>query len=157
MVARAGSSTVWLAWACLIPVCVLGAEPGPSLARFEFDETHMGSSFHIVLYCADDATARRASRSAFERVAELDATLSDYKPESELMRLCGGAGGPPVPVGADLFRVLELSRRMYERSGGHSTSRSPRWSGCGAGRAATGSCPTPSSWPRPSHSSARTR
>ncbi len=118
MVARAGWSTVRLAWACLIPLCVLGAEPGPSLARFEFDETHMGSSFHIVLYCADDATARRASRSAFARVAELDATLSDYKPESELMRLCRAAGGPPVPVGADLFRVLELSRRMYERSGG---------------------------------------
>lgn len=118
MVARAGWFTVQLAWACLIPVCVLGAEPGPSLARFEFDETHMGSSFHIVLYCADDATARRASRAAFARVAELDNALSDYKPESELMRLCRGAGGPPVPVGADLFRVLEISRRMYERSGG---------------------------------------
>ena len=59
-------------------------------------------------------------------MAELDATLSDYKPDSELMRLCRKAGGPPVPVGADLFRVLELSRRMYERSGGPSTSRSPR-------------------------------
>ncbi len=97
---------------------VLGAEPGPGLARFEFDETHMGSSFHIVLYCADDAAARRASRSAFARVAELDDTLSDYKPDSELMRLCRGAGGPPVPVGEDLFRVLDFSRRMYERSGG---------------------------------------
>ena len=118
MVTRAGRSAVWLACAYLIPMSVLGAEPGPGLSRFEFDETHMGSTFHIVLYCADDATARRASRAAFERVAELDATLSDYKPESELMRLCRAAGGPPVPVGADLFRVLELSRRMYERSGG---------------------------------------
>ena len=40
---------------------------------------------------------------------------------------------------------------------GRSTSRSPRWSGSGAGPAATGSCPTPSSWPGPSRSSARTR
>ena len=73
------------------------SEPGPSLTRFEFDETHMGSTFHIVLYSADDATARRASRAAFERVAELDATLSDYKPESELMRLCRKAGRPAGP------------------------------------------------------------
>ena len=118
MLSRAGWSAVRLLWACLIPMTVLGSEPGPSLTRFEFDETHMGSSFHIVLYCADDATARRASRAAFARVAALDATLSDYKPESELMQLCQKAGGPPVPVGADLFRVLELSHRMYERSGG---------------------------------------
>jgi thiamine biosynthesis lipoprotein len=99
-------------------VAAFGAEPGPGLARFEFDETHMGSSFHIVLYSTDEATARRASLAAFARVAELDATLSDYKPESELMRLCREAGGPPVPVSADLFRVLDASKRMSERSGG---------------------------------------
>ena len=56
----------------------------------------MGSEFKIVLYTNDDATARRASRAAFDRIAALDAALSDYDPESELMRLCDRAGGPPV-------------------------------------------------------------
>ena len=80
--------------------------------RFEFAETHMGSEFKIVLYTADESIARSASRAAFARIAALDATLSDYQPESELMRLCDRAGGPPVAVGADLFDVLERSRQL---------------------------------------------
>jgi thiamine biosynthesis lipoprotein len=76
----------------------------------------MGSEFKIVLYSPDAPTARRASRRAFDRIAALDLALSDYNPESELMRLCDKAGGPPVPVSADLFTVLERSKSTYERS-----------------------------------------
>jgi thiamine biosynthesis lipoprotein len=92
--------------------------PAPSLSRFEFEQTHMASAFKIVLYSTDAASASRASRSAYDRIAALDAILSDYDPESELSRLSRAAGGPPVPVSADLFDVLDRSRRMYERSGG---------------------------------------
>ena len=91
---------------------------GRGSSRFEFAETHMGSAFKIVLYTPDEATARGASRSAFERIAALDASLSDYQPESELSRLCDRAGGPPVAVGDDLFFILQRSKAMYERSGG---------------------------------------
>ncbi len=87
-------------------------------ARFEFVETHMGCSFKILLYSSDAATARRASRLAFDRVAALDATLSDYQPESELSRLGQMAGGPPVAVSADLFDVLALSKEYWSRTGG---------------------------------------
>jgi thiamine biosynthesis lipoprotein ApbE/S1-C subfamily serine protease len=91
---------------------------GPALQKHEFRETHMGAEVKLVLYTIDDATARRASRAAFDRVGALDKTLSDYDPESELMRLCDRAGGPPVPVSADLFEVLERSQEMSRRSGG---------------------------------------
>jgi thiamine biosynthesis lipoprotein len=105
---------------CLLPCLLLGAEPadGPKPGRFEFAETHMGSEFKIVLYTSHESIARSASRAAFVRIAALDATLSDYQPESELMQLCAHAGGPPVPVSADLFEVLDRSRVMYERSDG---------------------------------------
>jgi thiamine biosynthesis lipoprotein len=86
--------------------------------RFEFTETHMGSEFKVVLYTTDESLARSASRAAFARIAVLDAILSDYQPDSELMRLCDQAGGAPVGVSADLFDVLDRSRLMYERSGG---------------------------------------
>lgn len=89
-----------------------------SLARHEFTETHMGSEFKIVLYTANAATARRASRAAYDRIAALDASFSDYQPDSELMRLCDRAGGPPVPVSADLFDILQRSQSMFERSDG---------------------------------------
>ena len=88
------------------------------LRRFEFVETHMGSPFKILLYCADEGAARRASRAAFDRVARLDSALSDYDPESELSRLAASAGGPAVVVGTDLFGVLKASRDWYDRTGG---------------------------------------
>ncbi len=87
-------------------------------ARREFDERHMGSVFHIVVYSDDEAAARRASRAAFDRVAQLDDALSDYNPASELSRLCNQAGGPPVPVGRDLLFALERAVDMAERSQG---------------------------------------
>jgi thiamine biosynthesis lipoprotein len=102
-------------WLVLTATC-LPAEP--ELTRFEFRETHMGSPFKLILYCTDAATARRCSRAAFDRIARLDAALSDYEPTSELMRLCDRAGGPPVPVSEDLFRVLQGSLEMSRRSGG---------------------------------------
>jgi thiamine biosynthesis lipoprotein len=74
----------------------------------------MGTRFRLVLYAADEAAAKRASQAVFRRVAELNGIMSDYSPESELMRLCKKAGGPAVPVSADLFAVLaraaEISR-----------------------------------------------
>jgi thiamine biosynthesis lipoprotein len=78
----------------------------------------MASPFHLVLYSTDPAAARRGSRAAFDRIAALDAVLSDYDPDSELSRLSRSAGGPAVPVGADLFDVLQRSRRVSERSAG---------------------------------------
>ena len=95
-----------------------GPSPEQRLVRFEYEETHMASPFKIVLYSTDPATARRASRAAFDRIAALNTILSDYDPESELSRLSQSAGKSPVPVSPDLFDVLERSRSMYERSGG---------------------------------------
>ncbi|HYV34693.1 MAG TPA: FAD:protein FMN transferase [Gemmataceae bacterium] len=86
----------------------------PALQRFEFTQTHMGTRFRIVLYAPSEAIAKQASDAAFARIAELDAIMSDYKQESELMRLCKKAGGEPVAVSDDLFDViaksLEISR-----------------------------------------------
>jgi thiamine biosynthesis lipoprotein len=86
----------------------------PALLRFEYTQNHMGTQFRIVLYAPDEATAKKASDAAFARIAELDAIMSDYKQESELMRLCKKAGGEPVPVSDDLLEViaksLEISR-----------------------------------------------
>ncbi len=102
------------------PGFCVGAEPSsaPRLDRFTYTESHMGSDFKIILYTVDEPAARRASRSAFDRIAALDAILSDYQPESELMRLCAQAGGPPIPVSAELFDVLERSQAISRKSGG---------------------------------------
>jgi thiamine biosynthesis lipoprotein len=97
---------------------VLPVRAEPPLKRFEFTEPHMGTLFRIVLYAADEATAKKASRAAFDRVAGLDAMLSDYRQSSELMQLCAKAGGPPVKVSEELFFVLTKAEEASRLSDG---------------------------------------
>jgi thiamine biosynthesis lipoprotein len=78
----------------------------------------MGVDVRLVVYAPDQPTAERACAAAFERFAELDTIMSDYRPDSELMRLCAKAGGPPVPVSRDLFIVLQRSQEVAKRSDG---------------------------------------
>lgn len=78
----------------------------------------MGTLFRIKLYAADQQQAQRAFRAAFDRVAALDGTLSDYQPDSELNRLCRTAVHHPVQVSDDLFRVVSASVALSEKSGG---------------------------------------
>jgi thiamine biosynthesis lipoprotein len=104
--------------ALVLTLANCGYSRGTTLERFEFSQPHMGTLFRIVLYAPDAATAVAASNAAFERIAALDDIMSDYKPASELMQLCGRAGGPPVAVSADLFRVLTAAQDLAERSDG---------------------------------------
>ena len=78
----------------------------------------MGTRFRIVLYAPDVETANRAAKAAFNRVARLDNTMSDYRETSELMTLCQRAGGAPVEVSDDLFRVLAFSQKIAAQTGG---------------------------------------
>lgn len=94
----------------------LSAEP--RLNRYRFTEPHMGTQFHIILYAADEPTAQKAAKAAFERIASLDGIMSDYRPTSELMRLCQKAGGDPVTVSEDLFYVLSRAQEVSRRSEG---------------------------------------
>jgi thiamine biosynthesis lipoprotein len=109
---------VGLGWGCVAQAAAGAGTPDANLTRFEFRQVHMGTEFNLVIYTATEQDARRASAKAFERVAALDATLSDYNPESELMRLCDRAGGPPVPVSPDLYRNLDAALTMSRLSDG---------------------------------------
>ena len=100
----------------LAVLLVGGAEP--ALIRDEFLERHMGTLFQITLYAPNKDTARKAASDAFARIASLNAIMSDYDKSSELMRLCAQAGGPPVPVSAELFFVLSKAQEVARQSGG---------------------------------------
>ena len=108
----------WILAGLVWATAVWGTAAEPPLTRFEFSQPHMGTQFRIVLYAPDAALAARASNDAFERIARLDDTMSDYRSGSELMSLCHHAGGPPVAASEDLFRVLEKSQELAARSRG---------------------------------------
>ena len=92
--------------------------PPPAVARLVETRRFMGVPWTITLY-ADETTGRRAIAAAFAEVARLERVLSDYDPESELSRLSAtGPAAEPVPVGADLWRVLERSVAIRDATGG---------------------------------------
>lgn len=92
--------------------CALGLS---ALERFEFAEPHMGTLASIRLYASDAPAAGRAARAAFDRIAELEAILSDYRPDSELNRLCRAGR---LRVSPDLARVLAAAQRRARESDG---------------------------------------
>lgn len=111
---------------CLLLACItIAALPGSAwgapdqgLKRSQYTQIHMGVQVRIVVFAPDRETAATACRAAFARIAELDEIMSDYRPRSELMRLCAQAGGRPVPVSDDLFLVLQRAQDLARRSRG---------------------------------------
>lgn len=97
-------------------IVVLLATSATQLAgqvRHEFTQVHMGMPVRIVLYAPDVATARTAAVAAFQRVAELDDTFSDYRAASELRRLESHAGRwlrISEPLFDVLRRALDIAR-----------------------------------------------
>jgi thiamine biosynthesis lipoprotein len=98
-------------------VC-LSATPDPQLLRFTFTSPHMGTLFSITLYATNENSAKAASDAAFHRVAALDEIMSDYRADSELMRLCDQPFGQPVPISQDLFNVFIRSQETSKLTDG---------------------------------------
>jgi FAD:protein FMN transferase len=95
------------------------ARETPPLQRFEYQQQHMGTLFRIILYAPDSALAGRAARAAFNRIAQLDHTLSDYIADSELNQLsCTAGTGQWVALSPDLWFVLSRSVAVSRRTGG---------------------------------------
>ncbi|MCC6585718.1 MAG: FAD:protein FMN transferase [Bryobacterales bacterium] len=78
----------------------------------------MGTLFRVTVYAESRAAAQSAMTAAFARAHELDAILSDYKPDSELNLLTRRPRGSAEPVGADLLRVLEVAQKIARASNG---------------------------------------
>jgi FAD:protein FMN transferase len=92
---------------CLALLALTGAVFGQQ--QHTFTHTAMGTLFRVTLM-ADDATkAGVAAQAAFRTVDNLDAALSDYRPESELIRLCQSGD---MRVSTDLIAVLQASNRI---------------------------------------------
>ncbi|WP_040592693.1 FAD:protein FMN transferase [Schlesneria paludicola] len=98
---------------------VASSTSAQSLERFSFAEPHLGTIVEITLYAPEETVANEAAKAAYARLGELDRIFSDYKSDSEVMRLCVDAGSRgPVKVSPELFQQLELSLRIAEQSDG---------------------------------------
>jgi len=112
---------------CVLAFCIIitslraegiAAPPSGALSRYTYTEYHMGVDARLLVYAPDRSTAEDACSAAFARIAALDTIMSDYRRDSELTRLSARAGGPPVRVSPDLFRVLRRAQEVARYSGG---------------------------------------
>lgn len=90
----------------------------PRLERYEYSKIYMGMRTRLVVYAIDETAAVNACRAAFDRIGQVEDAASDYRPDSELMRLCATATTRPVKLSDDLFTLLTEARRIAELSGG---------------------------------------
>jgi len=105
-------------WACLfflaLGLCILMVSSRPVAAKasaqhFQYSLPRMGTIFRIEMYAGSDVEASRAAEAAFSRAEELEQIMSDYRADSELMRLMRDGAAAPVPVSSDLYSVLAKS------------------------------------------------
>lgn len=111
------SPTRW----CWLVLLLFGYRPvdaAPMVHRFDFAEPHMGTVWSITCYGADRSAVTGAVAHAFRRIDELERIMTDYDPESELLRLCSATPREWHEVSPDLFRVLELCGQMARQSSG---------------------------------------
>ena len=110
---------LWLAGPSLIPTGAAAAAADEELEKFEYLQIRMGVPVEIQVYAADESLANQAAEAAYARMKELDRIMSDYDPDSELMRLCTtSTPGVPVEVSPDLAFVLGRSLDLSRRSEG---------------------------------------
>ena len=105
---------IWLTGlsGCILP----DARP---LTRFEYTERYMATPCDIKLYAATAEEAERAKTEAYAEIADIDAAMNDWNPDSEISRLSATAGsGPWVPVSPRLFEVLRSGWAIAQLSDG---------------------------------------
>ncbi|WP_229216491.1 FAD:protein FMN transferase [Dyadobacter sp. 3J3] len=79
----------------------------------------MGSPFRIIIYSGDDSTANKAAQSAFKRIEDLNALLSDYRDDSEINAVSAQSGTDKwIPVSKDLFDILFISDDISKKTSG---------------------------------------
>src|SRR4051794_41733668 len=103
----------------------------------------MGTLVRITLYAASENAAKEAFRPAFDRIADLDRTLSDYNPDSELNSVTRTPVHQPVHVSKDLSVVLAASQELAGATdGAFDVTQGPvirLWRGAARRRSAPGS------------------
>lgn len=86
--------------------------------RIDDTRLAMGSSLTLVAWSAEETGVRAAFDAVYQEFDRLDALLSVWKPESDVVRLNRAAGGSPVAVSPETIEVLDLARRISDETGG---------------------------------------
>jgi FAD:protein FMN transferase len=87
-------------------------------ARRRTSRVLMGTLVEIAAQGRDERLLDSSIEAAFARMALLESQMSHYRPDSQLAAIGSAAGVAPVPVSADLMRVLAMAQAVSTRSDG---------------------------------------
>ncbi|HUH48177.1 MAG TPA: FAD:protein FMN transferase [Arenibacter sp.] len=86
--------------------------------KYEFSHQQMGTQIGLIFYASGNIdNAQTIAKSVFQRIDDLNATLSNYIEHSELNHL-GKNTDVPVDVSQDLFQILKLSDIYSKKTNG---------------------------------------
>ncbi len=78
----------------------------------------MGTIFQITVAGEPDSTAAPAVEAALDEIERLEVVLSEWREDSEISRINDSAGGEPVRVSPDTFRVVKAGVQVGDWSNG---------------------------------------
>ncbi len=95
---------------------ILGGEK----VRYEYEQSKMAVPVRLIIYADSKSEADDAAEAVYRRFDELNQEMSDWSPESELVRACRDSSETlaPVPISSDLYQVLNASRYYTQLTGG---------------------------------------
>ena len=97
----------------LMPNLVGDTTESAELQRYAHSHFQMGTKFDLVVYGESAEQAKRAFTKASRRVDALNASMSDYKRDSEVSRLSQSAGKNMWRTVTDpLWHVMTASQRL---------------------------------------------
>jgi thiamine biosynthesis lipoprotein len=105
-----------------------GHREAPVLGRFrpaasaggwlKREESIMGTAIVVELWCDQRAAGEAAITAVMDEMHRIDRTMSPHKADSELSRINRGAGAGPVPVSAEMARLIVRAAEFSQLSGG---------------------------------------
>ncbi len=103
-----------------LPVLFASLAAAGEPQRYEYLEEKMAVPVRLVFYAESPEEADAAQEAVYRRFDELNRMMSDYDPESEIVRACreSGATGEAVEISSSLYDVLSLAREMNRQTGG---------------------------------------
>lgn len=99
---------------CLLTITAL---PAPA-EWYSREEAIMGTAVRVELWHGDATAARAAMSAVMDEMHRIDASMSPYKPDSELSRINREAAHKPVTISQEMFDLLTRSIEFSKLSGG---------------------------------------
>ena len=101
------------------PSAFLRRSAAPSAAAWMRREEHiMGTAISVELWAEDAHLGAAACAAVMQEMHRIDRRMCPHRPDSELSRINREAAQRPVPLGDEMFQLLERAQGFAQLSGG---------------------------------------